>query len=84
MPIFQVSDQQNTLDRAGVPGFVLSNKEVDIKLQMYLLGFISELSRREDEKMSVWKIIYTMLHKYHFIILCETFSCKINLFFIYE
>lgn len=43
-----VSDQQNTLDRAGVPGFILSNKEVDIKLQMYLLGFISELSRRED------------------------------------
>lgn len=50
----QVSDQQNTLDRAGVPGFILSNKEFDIKLQMYLLGFISELSRREEmEKNSL-------------------------------
>jgi len=36
----KVSDQQVTLERAGVPGFFVTNRPVDIQVQMYLLEFI--------------------------------------------
>ncbi|XP_053206816.1 protein DGCR6-like [Panonychus citri] len=38
-----VSDQQVTLERAGVPGFHVTNKPNEIKLQMYFLQFILSL-----------------------------------------
>lgn len=40
-----VSDQQVTLEKAGVPGFFVTNSPMEIQLQMCLLGFISRLSR---------------------------------------
>ncbi|XP_042906127.1 protein DGCR6 [Parasteatoda tepidariorum] len=42
-----VSDQQITLQKVGVPGFFLSNKPEDVRLQMYLLEFITFLSSKE-------------------------------------
>lgn len=44
LPCFQVSDQQVTLEKAGVPGFFVTNKPIEIKVQMYLLDFILRLS----------------------------------------
>lgn len=43
----QVMDQQSTLEKAGVPGFYVTNKPQDIRLQMYLLDFIVRLSHVE-------------------------------------
>ncbi|OXA49982.1 gonadal protein gdl [Folsomia candida] len=40
----KVSDQQVMLEKAGVPGFFVSNNAADIRLQMYLLEFILKLS----------------------------------------
>lgn len=45
--MFQVSDQQVTLEKAGVPGFFVTNKPIAIKVQMYLLDFILRLSRMD-------------------------------------
>ncbi|GFG31371.1 hypothetical protein Cfor_09245 [Coptotermes formosanus] len=41
----KVSDQQVTLEKAGVPGFFVTNNPLDVKLQMYLLDFILRLSK---------------------------------------
>lgn len=41
----QVVDQQLFLEKASVPGFSVTNHPNDIQLQMYLLGFITTLSR---------------------------------------
>ena len=41
----QVVDQQLFLEKASVPGFSVTNSPNDIQLQMYLLGFITTLSR---------------------------------------
>jgi len=41
----QVVDQQMFLEKASVPGFTVTNNPNDIQLQMYLLGFITTLSR---------------------------------------
>lgn len=38
-----VSDQQATLQRAGVPLFSITNNPDDIRLQMYILDFIQRL-----------------------------------------
>lgn len=38
-----VSDQQGTLQNAGVPGFHVSNKPNDIQLQMHIISVISKL-----------------------------------------
>lgn len=43
----QVSDQQDTLEKAGVPGFFVTNKPIEIKVQMYLLDFILRLSKMD-------------------------------------
>lgn len=40
----QTSDQQATLQRAGLPFFFITNEPEDIKLQMYVLSFIIRLS----------------------------------------
>ena len=41
----KVMDQQSTLEKAGVPGFYVTNKPQDIRMQMYLLDFIVRLSK---------------------------------------
>ncbi|CAF4898950.1 unnamed protein product [Pieris macdunnoughi] len=41
----KVSDQQDTLEKAGVPGFFVTTKPIEIKVQMYLLDFILRLSK---------------------------------------
>ncbi|XP_034824568.1 gonadal protein gdl isoform X1 [Maniola hyperantus] len=43
----KVSDQQDTLEKAGVPGFFVTNKPIEIKVQMYLLDFILRLSKMD-------------------------------------
>ncbi|XP_075970732.1 gonadal protein gdl isoform X2 [Anticarsia gemmatalis] len=43
----KVSDQQVTLEKAGVPGFFVTNKPIEVKVQMYLLDFILRLSKME-------------------------------------
>ena len=40
-------DQQQTLESAGVPGFYVTNKPDDIKLQMHLLDLIQRLEEKE-------------------------------------
>lgn len=40
----EVSDQQMTLERAGVPGFHVTNNPTEIRVQMYILEFIARLS----------------------------------------
>lgn len=44
MILFQVADQQCTLELAGVPGFYVTTNPVDIQAQMHLLDFILQLS----------------------------------------
>ncbi|CAH2230517.1 gonadal protein gdl isoform X1 [Pararge aegeria] len=43
----KVNDQQDTLEKAGVPGFYVTNKQIEIKVQMYLLDFILRLSKMD-------------------------------------
>nr|XP_032511113.1 gonadal protein gdl isoform X2 [Danaus plexippus plexippus] len=43
----KVSDQQDTLEKAGVPGFFVTSKPIEIKVQMYLLDFILRLSKMD-------------------------------------
>ncbi|XP_015788271.1 protein DGCR6 [Tetranychus urticae] len=45
-----VSDQQVTLERAGVPGFHVTNKPNEIKLQMHFLQFILSLKHENNSK----------------------------------
>lgn len=41
----KVKDQQSTLEKAGVPGFYVTDNTKEIKIQMYLIDFILRLSR---------------------------------------
>lgn len=41
----KVKDQQMTLEKAGVPGFYVTESPKEIKIQMHLLDFILRLSR---------------------------------------
>ncbi|XP_055380410.1 gonadal protein gdl [Condylostylus longicornis] len=41
----KVRDQQSTLEKAGVPGFFVTENAKDIKIQMHLLDFILRLSQ---------------------------------------
>ncbi|XP_066597911.1 gonadal protein gdl [Prorops nasuta] len=43
----KVSDQQGILEKAGVPGFYITNNPVDIQVQMRLCDFIIRLSKME-------------------------------------
>uniref|UniRef100_A0A1Q3F2V2 Putative gonadal protein gdl n=1 Tax=Culex tarsalis TaxID=7177 RepID=A0A1Q3F2V2_CULTA len=45
----KVKDQQSTLEKAGVPGFYVTDNPKEIKIQMYLLDFILRLSRTKYE-----------------------------------
>uniref|UniRef100_A0A182WEY4 Gonadal protein gdl n=1 Tax=Anopheles minimus TaxID=112268 RepID=A0A182WEY4_9DIPT len=45
----KVKDQQSTLEKAGVPGFYITDNPKEIKIQMYLLDFILRLSRIKFE-----------------------------------
>ncbi|XP_058832913.1 gonadal protein gdl [Topomyia yanbarensis] len=45
----KVKDQQSTLEKAGVPGFYVTENPKEIKIQMYLLDFILRLSRMKFE-----------------------------------
>lgn len=40
----KITEQQETLQKAGVYGFFPSKDQKDIKIQMYLLSFIQRLS----------------------------------------
>ena len=40
-------DQQSMLEKAGVPGFFVTNNRQDVRLQMYLLEFITRLSSQD-------------------------------------
>ena len=42
--MFQIRDQQTTLMKAGAAGFYTTDDPVEIRLQMYLLDFITRLS----------------------------------------
>lgn len=41
----KVRDQQITLEKAGVPGFYVTDNPKEIKIQMHLIDFILRLSR---------------------------------------
>lgn len=41
----KVKDQQSTLEKAGVPGFYITDNTKEITVQMHLLDFILRLSR---------------------------------------
>ncbi|XP_066991834.1 gonadal protein gdl [Anabrus simplex] len=41
----KVSEQQVLLEKAGVPGFFVTNNPIEIKVQMHLLDFILRLSK---------------------------------------
>ena len=41
----KVMDQQVMLERAGVPGFFVTNSANEIRMQMYLLDFIVRISQ---------------------------------------
>lgn len=43
----KVADQQSTLEKAGVPGFYVTNNPMDIQVQMRLCDFIFRLSKME-------------------------------------
>ena len=40
-----MSDQQVVLEKAGVPGFYVTNNPIEIKVQVYLLAFILRLGK---------------------------------------
>lgn len=45
----KVKDQQSTLEKAGVPGFYVTENAKEITIQMHLLDFILRLSRIKFE-----------------------------------
>jgi hypothetical protein len=45
----KVKDQQSTLEKAGVPGFYVTENPKEIKIQMHLLDFILRLSKLKFE-----------------------------------
>ena len=40
-------DQQVMLEKVGVPGFYVTNKGIGLRLQMYLLEFITRLGHMQ-------------------------------------
>nr|CAG4650576.1 EOG090X0GJG [Sida crystallina] len=43
-----VSEQQSTLEKAGIPGFYLTSNPQEIRVQMYLLEFIAQLGTSDE------------------------------------
>lgn len=41
----QVAEQQETLEKAGFPGFFVTTNSTEIKVQIFLLDFILRLSK---------------------------------------
>jgi hypothetical protein len=39
----KVIEQQDTMKKAGVPGFYITNDPIEIKVQMYIFEFIQNL-----------------------------------------
>lgn len=63
----QVSDQQVTLEKAGVPGFFVTNNPLDVKVQMYLLDFILRLSKHQNNgKEEIWSDLSDSVNN-HFV-----------------
>lgn len=52
----KVTDQQSTLEKAGVPGFYVTDNPKEIKIQMHLLDFILRLSRMKFDSDLIPKI----------------------------
>jgi hypothetical protein len=48
----KVMDQQGTLEKAGVPGFYVTNNPTEVQVQMYLLEFIMRLNKNERNNCS--------------------------------
>lgn len=46
----KVTDQQQTLEQAGVPGFYITKNPLEVKVQMHLLDFILRLSKMKIPK----------------------------------
>ncbi|KAA0201001.1 hypothetical protein HAZT_HAZT004082 [Hyalella azteca] len=42
----KVVEQQSTLAKVGVPGFFVSTNPMDVRVQMYILGFIMKISQQ--------------------------------------
>ncbi|KAF2346869.1 Gonadal family [Trinorchestia longiramus] len=42
----KVAEQQSTLQQVGVPGFFVTTHPMDVRVQMYILGFIMKISKR--------------------------------------
>lgn len=49
----QVLQQQMTLERAGLPGFTVTNKAEDIRMQMYILDFINKIHAKLHSNNSI-------------------------------
>ena len=45
----QVSEQQITLERSGVPGFRVTQDPKEIRLQMYIIEFIVRLINENED-----------------------------------
>ena len=45
-------EQQSTLEKAAVPGFMVTNNSQDVRMQMHLLEFIIRLAEMQS-KMGV-------------------------------
>ena len=41
----KVMDQQSMLEKAGIPGFFVTNNPYEVRLQMHLLEFITRLGQ---------------------------------------
>ena len=39
----KVNEQQDTMKKAGVPGFYITNDPIELKVQMYIFEFIQNL-----------------------------------------
>ncbi|KAB7498024.1 Gonadal protein gdl [Armadillidium nasatum] len=39
----KVNEQQSTLEQVGLPGFKVTNNATEVKVQMYIIGFILKL-----------------------------------------
>ena len=39
----KVTEQQDTMKKAGVPGFYLTTEPIDLRIQMYIFEFIQNL-----------------------------------------
>lgn len=64
----KVKDQQSTLEKAGVPGFYITDNAKEITIQMYLLDFILRLSRIKFEPTK-WMTGKKQKFKFNFFLL---------------